>query len=539
MWLQFFSQNAHFAINLLTFLVCLAVGWLYFDAWSNKRQLKELLKWVGFGALGLSFLVSATSIEQSVLGNSLFGSLSSTLMVTLRLIGYAGIIAGNLIDPLQVVPKLKGLDLGEADEDKKDKTAKQNMVSSGGGLAAKALLPLGGLAVAGLYWRRATTGLERHLKPVALAFVFIALSDFFSLGKELRDTTDPLLYNRVAAFGVVWWISLVCLLAGTYLLGRWVWSYLTKRFLSQLFIIFTTSTVVIFLAVSVVFTALLLRTFRSNELDNLHTAAQVLNYGINAKQAEATAGAEELASRPDIAAAVASKDHKALVDLTKDYLVNKKQSELLVLNDSGQVLLRASDTERWGDSLSDDSLVRRALLGTNQAGLTTSNSVYPTINMRSAVAIRDSGGDTKGAVLSSVALDSAFVDGVKKSTGLQSSLFAGSTLTATTFLNSDGKTRALGTKLSDNNLKNSVLKQGNDFSGGIRFQNRQMFASALPLKDVDNSTVGMLLISEPQSSALRASGRSVELTFVFTSLLLVVSVVPLYLISKGLVRQIG
>src|SRR5450759_2873489 len=110
--LQFLGQNLHFTISLLATLVSFAVFWLYFDAWSGNRSLKEALKWGGFLFISLSFLVHSTTIEQTVLGSSLMGGASEAIGVVLRLIGYLLLICGQLIDPLMSKPKTEGLGLG-------------------------------------------------------------------------------------------------------------------------------------------------------------------------------------------------------------------------------------------------------------------------------------------------------------------------------------------------------------------------------------------------------------------------------------------
>lgn len=179
-----FSQNAHFGINLFASLFCLGICWLYFDAWSNHHKLQELLKWLGFASLGLSFILSATVIEQSVLGKSLFVTTTSALVVAFRLAGYLAIILGQIAEPLQAVPKNVGLVLEDESEAKpaktkaSTKTKKNHSIMAGLGLSIKLLSPVAGLTVAALYWRRATVGLERHLKPVAYAFCYLHLLMF-------------------------------------------------------------------------------------------------------------------------------------------------------------------------------------------------------------------------------------------------------------------------------------------------------------------------------------------------------------------------
>ena len=548
MWLQFFAQNGHFAINLIAALASLGVCWLYLDAWQNKHSSKELAKWVGFGLLGMSFIVQATIIEQSVLGTSVLGNKAEVVVLVLRLLAYAAIIVGQLIDPLMEIPKNTGMVLEEetaSDKDKADDTANEKNKKAATLLAgplsvtASALLPLGALGIAYLYFRRATTGLERHLKPLAYGFAAIAASDAIHMLGFLRTTTNPTLLSLVQSFSWVWMLEQVALLVGAVIIGRWVWSYLTKRFFSQLYMIFTLSIVLVFLVVSIGFTSLLLREIRRNSLVNLETSSHVLSYALDARQAETSSGAAQVAGNVAIANAVLAKDQAKLKDLTKTYLVEKKQSGLIITTVDGQVLLRAEDTEQWGDSLSNDPLVRRALLGISKSGISSVNTgMTPSMAVRSAVPIKGQDGTVIGSVVASLELGPAFVDGIKQSTGLQSAIYAQNTLSASTFLNPDGKTRAIGSKLSESSIKKTVLEDGKPYNGTATLQGKQLLVSFLPIKDADNEVIGMTMVGTPQSSILRSAGRSVELTFLLVAALIILSIVPIYLISRNLAGQI-
>jgi methyl-accepting chemotaxis protein len=99
-------------------------------------------------------------------------------------------------------------------------------------------------------------------------------------------------------------------------------------------------------------------------------------------------------------------------------------------------------------------------------------------------------------------------------------------------------TRWIGVKETSNTVQNTVLKQGQTFKGILSIQNRQYLAVFTPLKDINNNIIGMIFIGQPQVAILEAAGRSVELTFVVTALLLIVSIIPAYLISKYLARQL-
>lgn len=544
MWLQFFSQNFHFIVNLFASLVFFAIAWLYLDAWINGRSKKELCKWLGFALAGLSFFVHATIVEQSVLGESPLGDVTNTLFAALRYVGYTLIILGNIADPLQIIPANKGLQLQRSAAPKPRAARAKKSAPSFIGMSTPAIaaaygLAIGALAIAALYWRRATTGMERHLKPVAAGFMCIGLSELVAAAGGLRESTHPLIHDLTQAFGWVWWGEQLLLLAGMVVLGRWVWGYLTKRLMSQLFMVLMSITIVIFFVVTVSFTALLLRSVRSDSLVNLRTAANVLHYAIDAKQAETQASAEQLAVNVGVVQAIAAKDHQTLVAVTKQYLADKKLSSLLVTTESGQVLLRAESADEWGDSVSSDTLIRRALLGEGASAVSAfQGALAPSMRVRSAVPVRDANNVVIGSVTTGLNLDSAFVDGVQSSTGLHSSIYAGNTLAATTVAWADGKTRSVGVKIKDAALLDTVLTHGQDYQGNIALQNRSLLAVFVPLKDADGAVQGILMVSEPQNAILRTAGRSIELTFVLTSLLLAVSIFPLYMVVRAITRQL-
>lgn len=567
--LQFFGQNVHFAISLFAALVFFAVFWLYFDAYSTTKNKKEIWKWAGFLLVSLSFTVHATVIEQSVLGRSIFGDSSATIAGILQALGFIGIIIGQLVDPLQDEPEVAGLETeltanssvsappsAAADmppptksqpsssvptiaEEKPPQAPLPAIVTAKSAYGLVLALPAGALIIALLYLRRATKGLEHHLMPVAVAFFVLFGFELLSLADLASDSTNPTIENLVRPFGWLWMLSHALLFLAALLLGRWVWKYLIKRFQSQLFMLFTTMTLAVFLVTTVSFTFLLMRNIQKSALDNLETAASVLNYALDSKKAETRANAQVVAQNPEVAAAIAAKDHKSLVGLTDTFLETKKQSSLVITNQSGQVLLRAEDPDRWGDSLSSDTLIRRALVGTEGSTIDAKEGVLaPVMLIKTAVPVRDSAGNIAGAAVTGLAIDNTFVDGIKNSTGLDSAIYADNVRAATTFLAPDGKSRWVGTKEEAGAVKNTVLTGGKVYKGSLSVLNRQFLAVYMPLRDGDNAIVGMLFIGQPQSVVLQNAGRSIELTFVVAAILLLLAIIPAYFFSRQLSSQL-
>jgi sensor histidine kinase regulating citrate/malate metabolism len=200
--------------------------------------------------------------------------------------------------------------------------------------------------------------------------------------------------------------------------------------------------------------------------------------------------------------------------------------------------MRAEEPERTGDSLSDDPLVKRALSGDEITSVITREGVMaPIVAVRAAVPVL-SEGEVIGAVMLGTDIDNAFVDGVKETTGLDTSIYADNIRSATTFIAPDGKSRWVGIKEETERIKKQVLVNGETYTGSTNLLNVPYFAAYTPITNIDNNPIGMLFVGRPEVSILQTASRSIELTFITTAVLLVFSVLPAYFVSKYIVEQI-
>ncbi|QQR53290.1 hypothetical protein IPG36_06670 [bacterium] len=101
--------------------------------------------------------------------------------------------------------------------------------------------------------------------------------------------------------------------------------------------------------------------------------------------------------------------------------------------------LRAEDPERYGDSVSSDPLVRRALTGQTASSVVVSSGVTAPIVALTAVSpITGTDGLVVGSVTLGVDVTSGFVDGIEASTGLSSTVYGGQVRAATTLTDAAG-----------------------------------------------------------------------------------------------------
>lgn len=542
MWGQFIFINVHFALNVVAALIFFMVSWLYLDAWFEIRALKNTYKIAGFALLALSFLIQAVIIDSTSLGATFFpGKYLEALSLFLRILGYGGVAVGLLLDPLPIIPKTKGIAMSEL---------KGILVTTP---FAKVLalpfvfvmslitliIPLLAASVGFLHIRRATLGLESHLKPIGWGMYIIALYELFSFALRISGIKNVFWYNMLKPYGIAWVITNVLLLAGILLIGSWVFRYLLKRIQSQIFIIYSCSILVIFLTITVTFTWLLLHNIESEALKQLETDTKVLNYAVESKKAETLSDALALSQSPQLSRSLLLGNQKDIELLSEPYLLSKNLNSVVILNSEGVVVAKGEDKEHNGISLSGDPLVKKGLEGKNVSSIITRDGIFaPEISM-SAVATVTSQDKIIGMVLLDRRIDNAFVDGVKDATGLEVSLYGKNQLSATTLVALDNHARANGVIEDRSQIKKEVLEKGNFFQTSTVILNRQYLASYMPVKNVDSEILGMLFVGRPEVTILASAIRSIQGTFVIANILLLFSIVPSYLISRYIARQLS
>jgi len=84
----------------------------------------------------------------------------------------------------------------------------------------------------------------------------------------------------------------------------------------------------------------------------------------------------------------------------------------------------------------------------------------PTVSLRAAVPITD-GGTVIGTVIVGTDIDNSFVDGVKRATKLDASIYGGNIRTATTFIETNQKIDGLALQKKTQPLKRPCLLMAN------------------------------------------------------------------------------
>lgn len=524
----FIGQNIHFAISLAAALACFAAAWLYYDSYHLAKHAKELWKTFGFLCLCVAFLLLAT-LSETTLAATGFSKTAGSISILLRLVGYLALIIGSLIDPLQKVPQIYEVPAAP----KKTFAGIPLPV-----MAASYALPFAALANAWLIFRRSTKGLEKHLRALAVVFLALSAFEFASLARLFRSTENVASYSLVKPFGIMWTTEHIFLAIAAVILGKWLWQYLVTRLESQLTLMFTAATLIIFLLTTTTFTFSLLKSVQSETLDNLKTNSRVVDYALHAKEAELKTAAETLASNNDLASAITARDRARITNLIQPVFTKRGASSLVVTSAQGEVLVRAENSVMWGDSLSNDPFVKKALTGETLGGVSVKPDVSSQKVIIQAVSPIKVNGVVSGSVTVATTMSNGFLDNLKRTTGLESAVYAGNSRSATTLVAADGKSRLVGVIETNKTVQQTVLKDGKPFAGNLTVLGVPYLAVYTPLFGADGKPVGMLFAGRPQAALLDSASKSIEVTLISAAALLSSSVFVWYFAAKYLKKQL-
>jgi hypothetical protein len=509
---QLFFANYHFGTSVFEALVFFATGWLYLDSWKIAKDTKrDLVRSAGFFLLAAVAMVHASTLEIPAL------ILSSQMVKILALILIAGSLAA---EPVLHTPE------------------KEAAIIFPFILLANSLVPLSAalfLVVSLLYFRQSTEGLARQIKPAGLGFLALGLAELINVGFFASETTIVFWSKLLARYGLFWNASHLLEFTGIVILGFWTASYLRFKADLQLFITIVSFSLVVFIATTATFTFLLLRNLEADNLAGLKTDVGVMQYAMERLKLEALADARAVAKNSDVESAFLEGEKEKLFELTSELMLRQETNFLNVATASGEVVARAEDRERVGDSLTENSIFKTAISGTAVVTVAAKEgAMAPEIEVLAA----DSFINNTGAVITGFRVDNAFVDGVRITTGLDTSVYSKEVRVATTFIAPDGKSRFIGTKETDEKILATVLERGEIYTGVAKILNQPFYTAYAPLTNVEGESMGMLFVGKPQKELFETAQKSTRLTFTASAFFILLSIAPAYWVSRYIKENI-
>lgn len=499
MSLFFLYNNLHFSFEILGALAFFVVAWLAFDVFPIRRDFLTASRGIGFLFLAVWQVIHALnpSVETTLyLGASFY------------ILGAFFVLLNLLLERPVERPEFKAIFVFPAFA------------------AASVFLEAGVaflyLATAYFAFAQYKKELKKMLKPFFTSFIFLGLGAAVSL------------FYPEDSLGALWVLGHIFELLGFGFLIAWVWQYLELRIREELLLISTSVALLIAIMVTLVFSVILVGQIERATRADLETNARVLNLAVERLKEEALAKAKLLSQSDDLKRAVLKRDFAALEEFASGSLTEEKLGFLTILEENGDVLLRAHALTQKDDNLSGERAVREALAGRFLVNIESSPTER--FSIRAAAPLTDKG-KVIGVVVTGFLLDNAFVDNLKRITGLDALIFERDIVVASTLISPDGRTRVSGIKeVRDDVLR--LLEYGRQLTISTEIVSRPYLISYFSVLDSDGRVVGMLASAKPQREILDLANATNRLTLITVAVIMLILSVPIYIATRRLTSEV-
>jgi hypothetical protein len=389
-----------------------------------------------------------------------------------------------------------------------------------------------------VYIRRATVGLENHVKRPALALWLVALFELSQIARFWYDTIDIRIWEWISPFGPLWWAGRAVLMSALIVLGTWVFGYLLKQFTVQLFIIFAFVFLGTFLLVTAGYTGLLLTELRQEAGNQVKTSVNVLKYALGEQQERLLSEAKLLAESDSVREGVDKGLVPELGAVMTEAIRGKRITQAIVVDKTGKVIWRSDLPDRTGEIWADQLTINRISRGETAKTIVAGYQTAPgssEVGLMAAAPVY-SAEKVVGGIIMGLTVDPLLLSGIKSATNLETAVFNQETLVATSIV-IPGGSGSLGMIEKRIQITDKVLKEGKTFQGAVDFLSVPYIAVYEPLKDGDNGVVGMLFGGRPETDVMATAARSLEYTFYATVVLMMLSMAPAWIIARNIAKQ--
>ena len=206
-----------------------------------------------------------------------------------------------------------------------------------------------------------------------------------------------------------------------------------------------------------------------------------------------------IAGNPALVEAVARRDHAAAAALGKE-LMDMAGSEFITITDEKGIVVGRGHSPKYGDDVNNQETVAAGRKGESVVGI-VAGTVVPFTLRAGAPLVHE--GKVVGTVGIGISLASeAYVDRLKKETGLEATIFKGDIRAMTTLIR-DGK-RLIGTKLQNAAVSEAVLQRGETVSGELQLLGRPYSVVYWPILNMAGKPVGMWFTGQPLDTVVQA-----------------------------------
>lgn len=492
-------ESFSLVVNLFGVLVFLAMSWLYFDAIALRKQTNVWLSAIGSLVMALGFvlaIVNYLGIEKNVFA-----------------LGFLLLAFGSWTKPMSKRP---------------EKSLPAVFWGGFGGVGA-IFAVLAALATALGYFRLVSLGMERHLKRLGWGMYILSLSFLFGLRSLFVTWFDSRLVRIVNDYQFFWVLEKATLALGLCLIGSWVFSYLLKRFETQLSLFLGGIVILVFGSSVVLYSFVIAFGYQRLMISQAEETLKMTRHFIDVKLVSMLGQTKMLANSQRQIDMLKAQDGERAKKEVEELSRIETLSKIQVLDNN-----LASVLTWGGESVEIASL---GFVKDLQAKKHATDIVIMDKNMYLVSgSLIESDGENLGYVVVTRQVDSAFLSSV----GYKSSeilLWIMDDLKAKTSTSDDN----LRLGMKDVSGHTEKTKEKRDLMSTTNWQigGKNYFGSSQPLFDSRGSVVGVLSSYRSVSSVWQEITSRLTESYRMAVALLLVMVLPSYLMARKLRSEIG
>ena len=551
-------ENASFVVLLFGALTFGGMSWLYFDATIVKKQVNVWLSAIGSLIIAFGFIITIMGFDFDEI---------------VRYLGYFVLGLGVWLKPMSARPdgdrgaksessdlgdikkevvmaeveKVEGFSVEELGDIKRDAVNKRKnivekkeikskkkkmgawwvMVS---GNAITWLLPILPGWVGLGYFRLATVGMERHLIKLGVGMYFLLCFEILNLRRYFVNWSDPRVYILASDYGLLWMTAMVVLFLGLLVISVWVFSYLLKRFETQLTLFLCIMTIFAFAVATIGFTYTTASSIESRYIEYQKTTLELLRFSEERRAQEMILRGKDLGGRSAISTLFELGDAElAKTEITK-LQEHGELTGLWVVSNSGSPLLSLTS-----GVVSDWSVYAMAVKGEEAWGYELESGV---VSLAVAVPVKSDDGKQLGVVVLSKKIDSNYLQEI--SNKVASGLWVYKQDQVVSYADNKSRVRLIvGQTDKNSDFSEEVLVNGKDLvRTSVSMMGEQYMGVWSALKNTNGSPIGSLAVVSRVDDLWVIVRESLKKDYQLAVLSLIFSLFPAVLISRYFARQL-
>lgn len=515
---EFWMQSIYLIANILILLAFASYSWLYIDMFLKTRKRCHFYISVGGVLLTFSFLVQllAALANQTVMPDISYHAIRKLLQTGGLVITLLGVFKEEI--PLK--PKVKR--------------------SSGILLLTGSLINcILALAISGRIFYKCREGESKQFR---LSFVFwIILSGYFlidtlaSLGQYY-----PLLEIRTQPYSVIWVLSQLTLIFGSFVLFSWMGQFISFRVIPQLFLSVWRWVILVSLVSATILSIYMVKLTEDQIVSILEKNVSLIDFNLTQIQDNNKNILSVIAQDQELQNQVNGNNLDKIYSKFEGFTSGNITLDRVYLADSrGVLIFDTEDPTMQGESMTDNLILKKAILDETQfSGYFAKDMLASGDRLVYQISqpIFDENGDLQMVASAQKYIDDQYANLLKGETGQEVIIYVNGMRSASTLLGNDSVARY---ERMPQEFQGLNFEEFGSSYGQIEILKDKYYVSVKPIHNFESERVGYILVGTRQDLLVKSTRQALFRAFGLAFAISVAMTVPSYYLALRLDKNMS